>query len=296
MAEITIRRTGEFLRKAFEFLFDKSDGAQAKEVLEHIAETTELTEYEKGYYESSPTNPRFHKIIRFATIGCVKAGWLVKEKGIWYLTDDGKKAYRQYTDPEKFYREAVRLYREWKKSLPEEDSETDSVEEEAESVTFTFEEAEEMSWEQIQQFIQGMNPYEFQDLVAELLKAIGYHISWIAPPGMDQGIDIIAYSDPLGTKAPRIKVQVKRVLNPISVEGLRAFMSVLGNDDVGIYVSSGGFTKNAKDEARNQESRKITLIDLQRFFDLWVESYNNLSQDARQKFPLKPIYFLAPDE
>jgi uncharacterized protein with gpF-like domain len=55
-----------------------------------------------------------------------------------------------------------------------------------------------------------MPPYEFQELVADLLRAMGYHVAWIADAGKDGGIDIVAYNDPLGTRLPRIKVQVKR--------------------------------------------------------------------------------------
>jgi len=44
-------------------------------------------------------------------------------------------------------------------------------------------EAEEKSWEQIQQYLQQIKPYEFQELVADLLRAMGYHVSWVAPPG-----------------------------------------------------------------------------------------------------------------
>jgi restriction system protein len=73
-------------------------------------------------------------------------------------------------------------------------------------------------------------------------------------------------------------------------------MSVLGTDDLGLFVSSGGFTSDAKDEARTQERRKVTLLDLENIFDLWVEHFEKLSQEARQKLPLKPIYFLAPSE
>jgi len=50
------------------------------------------------------------------------------------------------------------------------------------------------------------------------------------------------------------------------------------------------------EEARSQESRKVTLLDLQAVYDLWVEHYDELSQDARRRLPLKPIYFLAPGE
>ena len=141
-----------------------------------------------------------------------------------------------------------------------------------------------------------MNPYDFQELVADLLRVMGYHVSWIAPPGKDRGVDIIAHTDPLGTSTPRIKVQVKRREESTKVDGLRSFLSVLGADDVGIFVSTGGFTSDAMEEARSQERRKVTLLDLQSVFDLWIEHYDELTQDARRRLPLKPIYFLAPEE
>jgi restriction system protein len=72
-------------------------------------------------------------------------------------------------------------------------------------------------------------------------------------------------------------------------------MALLGDDDVGIFVSVGGFTKDAADEARTQEKRKVTLIDLEELFDLWVRYYARLGDDARRRLPLRPIHFLAPE-
>ena len=297
MAEITRKRSGELVRVMFELLLDKPDGLPAQEVLDHIANTMQLTDYEKGFYASDANNPRYEKIVRFATVDLVKAGWMIKSKGIWSLTEEGRKAYQKYPDPEKFYREAVRLYHEWKRSRPKKaEPEAESIEAIAETKAFTYDEAEEKAWDQIQSYLRAMNPYDFQELVAGLLRAMSYHVAWISPPGKDRGVDIIAYTDPLGTKNPRIKVQVKRRDQPVNVEGLRAFMSVLGSDDVGLFVSASGFTSDALEEARTQERRKVTLLDLQSLFDLWVEHYDRLTQDARQRFPLKPIYFLAPEE
>lgn len=295
MADITRRRTGEFLRIIFDLLWDKTEGLPAKEILDSIPNSIQLTEYEKGYYPSTPNSPRYEKIIRFATIDLVKAGWLVKSKGRWFITEEGRQAYKKYKDPEDFYKEAVRLYQDWKRSRPKKEGLV-TDEEEIQKISLTVEEAEEQAWEQIKQYLQNMKPYEFQELVADLLRAMGYHVSWVAPPGKDRGIDIIAYTDPLGASVPRIKVQVKHRDQPTSVEGLRAFMSVLGTDDLGLFVSSGGFTSDARDEARTQERRKVTLLDLENLFDLWVEHYEKLSQEARQRFPLKPIHFLAPIE
>jgi len=297
MAEITRQRTGQFLRVIFKLLTDKPDGLQAKDILAEIPKIIPLTEYESGYYSSTPNSTRFEKIVRFATIDLVKAGWLVKNKGRWFITEEGKQAYNKIKDPEEFYKEAVRLYREWKKARPQENVlDVDDEEPDNSKVAVTVEEAEELAWEQVRQYLQNMNAYEFQDLVADLLRAMNYHVAWIAPPGKDRGIDIIAYTDPLGASVPRIKVQVKHRDQSTSVEGLRAFMSVLGTDDLGLFVASGGFTSDAKEEARTQERRKITLIDLENLFDLWVEHYPKLTQEARQRLPLKSIYFLAPAE
>jgi len=59
----------------------------------------------------------------------------------------------------------------------------------------TIEEVEDLAREQIQAILEAINPYGFQDLVADLLIAMGYYIYWVAPPGKDGGIDIIAYWD-----------------------------------------------------------------------------------------------------
>ncbi len=291
MGNINQRRSGEFLREVCKFIYDKPEGIQAKEILDHIAEVIPLTDYEKGSYSSVPNDLRYTKIIRFATIGLVKAGWMLKNKGYWILTDLGKDAFNKYKDPEEFYKEADRLYQEWAKSRPKviDDQEITDV---TVSDIFEIEQAEENAWKQIENFLLSMNPYDFQNLVADLLKAMDYHVVWVSPPGKDKGIDIIAYNDPLGTKNPRIKVQVKHRENPTAVDGLRSFMATLGSTDVGIFVSSGGFTSDAKDTARTQETRKITLIDLKQLYDLWIQFYGSLSQDARQRFPLRSVFFL----
>ncbi|MBL8823539.1 MAG: Mrr restriction system protein [Planctomycetia bacterium] len=256
----------------------------------------QLTEYEQGAYESGQS--RFEQIVRFATVDCVKAGWLLKHKGLWSITEEGKKAYTLYPDPETLYREAVKLYKKWKASQPGAEPTTEPETDDASSAktaSITFEQAEEQAWQEIEQYLREMNPYDFQDLVASLLRAMGYHVSWVSPPGKDGGIDIVAWSDPLGTRPPRIKVQVKRVGNNVNVDGLRSFMALLGDDDVGLFVTTAGFTRDAEEEARTQEKRKITLVDLEKLFDLWVEYYHKLDDDARRRFPLRPIHFLAPE-
>ena len=76
MAEITRRRTGELLRELFNILMAEPDGVQASAALQALAARITLTPYEADSFESG--GRRFEKIVRFATVDCVKAGWLVK--------------------------------------------------------------------------------------------------------------------------------------------------------------------------------------------------------------------------
>jgi len=57
-----------------------------------------------------------------------------------------------------------------------------------------------------------------------------------------------------------MKVQAKGGSQKIDLQTLNSFLAVVDRDDVGLYVSVGGFTKDAEDAARKQTTRKITLM------------------------------------
>ena len=282
MDEITPPRMGEFLRILFIRLWNERAGLPAADLLVQIPQSTPLSEFEKGCIPDTHI-PRYERAIRLATIPLEKTGWLVKSKGRWYLTDEGKQACSGFPSAEAFYQEAARLFDEWRHSR--------SI------LALVTEEAEEKAWEQIRGYLQEMKPYEFQTLVGELLVAMGYYMTWAAPPGKDRGfVSFIVHTDSLGLSLPRIKVHVLHTGQLVLLEGLKAFMSVLAADDAGIFVSSGGFSTNVIEEVQTQKNNRITLIDLEAFFDLWVEYYEKLAPEARARFPLKPIHFLSPVE
>ena len=226
MAEITLRRRGELVRGVFQLLLKEPEGLAAKDLLSRLERVVPPTEFERSTYPNHPGVQRFEKIVRFSTIKAVKAGWLVKDKGLWSLTEEGIDAYEKFQSPEDFEKEAARLYRTWEAGRPDEPDEDEQADP---GPTATLEEAEEAAWAEIDEFLNRISPYDFQALFAGLLRGMGYHVSWISPPGPDRGIDIIAYLDPLGLKGPRIKAQVKRRGDRVNVDGLRSFMSLLSD-------------------------------------------------------------------
>lgn len=300
MAHLTRKRRGELLKGVFAVLRRSPDGLQARDVLATLEQIVPPTRYEQDFYPSGVR--RFEKVVRFQTVNAVKAGWMTKDKGLWTATEEGLAADAAHADPAEFMEQAEALYAAWARrqapkpsaAAPEIVGVADDVEADEEDISsITLETAIETAFGEITDYLGAMPPYDFQKLVAGLLRGMGYHVSWDAPPGPDGGVDVIAFRDPLGTEDPRIKVQVKREPSrKTDVVGLRAFMSVLSHGDVGVFVSLGGFTSAATAEARNSETRRITLVDTSDLFDLWVAHYAQIPEGARRLLPLKPVYYL----
>ncbi len=290
MAEYTQRRYGELSRAVLEILEQAPDGLSAADTLERVARQVPPTPFEEGDWPNFPGVRRYEKVVRFATIAPVKAGWLTKSAGTWTVTPAGRQALATHSDPANFYREAFRLYNEWKKGRPEglSPAEMDIPTESAVSL----DEAREAAWADVKTHLATLPPYDFQELVAALLRAMDYHVAWIAPPGADGGMDILAFGDPLGAVGPRIKVQVKRQEARIGTEGLHSFKGILGQDDIGIFVCTGGFSGPAEAEARRETTRRLTLIDLEGLYRLWIEHQGKVPEQHRRLLPLTPVYYL----
>jgi restriction system protein len=165
MAEITRRRQGEMLQGIVTILRDNPDGLSAQEALSRLEHRLSLTPYEQGTYDSG--GRRFEKIARFSTVGAVKAGWMLKQKGRWMVTEEGRLALTGFPDPEALFRRADALYKSWRQSQPvdEADFEAEDGEDAGDAATVKLEEAIESAWGEVEQFIRSMNPYDFQDLV-----------------------------------------------------------------------------------------------------------------------------------
>jgi restriction system protein len=281
MAEITLKRTAEFLRVVIDMLWSKPDGLPAGEIFQKIRIVLPLMGDELDYLPSTNI-PRYEQLTRQAVDPLVEAGWFIKNKERWYLTDDGRAACKTFRNAEEFYKAALQAYGN-KRQLRD-------------ALNVIAEEAQERAWVQVWRYLQETNPLEFKHMVADLLQALGYHVDWIAPPGKNRGlIDMIAYAGALAGDGPRIKVHVRHTGQQATVEGFKSFLAVLAAGDAGIFVSSGGFTDQVREEVRVQGMRNIRLIAIAEFFDLWVEHYEQLSHEARRRFPLKAVYFVAPE-
>lgn len=297
MAKDKLSRSRELAAKvifaALQILNEKGGQAPGREVISEVEKRVTLDDWAKATYEKSGY-VRWQSILHFFSIDCIKAGYLVKKKGVWYLTPEGENALK--LGEVGLLNAATAAYRNWKnENQPIEAVEDQDVSDEGQQgQEATIHEIEQLAIEGLKKQINHKNPYEFQELVAALLRGMSYYTPFVAPKGKDGGIDVIAYRDPLGTVTPRIKVQIKHREASASVQEIRQLMGLLQKDgDVGMFVSSGGFTPDAKTTARSSHVH-VELVDLDRFITLWQEFYPKLADEDKALLPLMPIYFYAP--
>ena len=88
MAEITRRRTGEFLRKLFGLLVADSSGVKASTLVEAVGNAFTLTEYEKGLYPSG--GQRFKKFYDSQPLTALRLAGLRRTKACGSLLKPGR--------------------------------------------------------------------------------------------------------------------------------------------------------------------------------------------------------------
>jgi restriction system protein len=281
---------------AFILLKDAGGELPAKEIINQIPGKVELTDWEKERYEKTGYI-RWQSILHFYTIDCSKAGYLRKQKGIWYLTEEGEQA--MSLGAVGLLKAATEKYRKWdkkRKACNDIEAEKPEISDEKFQQA-TIEQLEENAIDGIKEYLKSRNPYEFQDMVAALLRAMGYYTPFISPKGRDGGIDIVAFQDPLGANKPRIKVQVKhKPDSSVPVDEIRGLLGLLNKDgDIGLFVTSGRFTADSERFARDSHIH-VKLIDGETFIGLWKDFYTKLLDEEKNQLPLQPIFFLGTNE
>ncbi|MFJ2333869.1 MULTISPECIES: restriction endonuclease [Pseudomonas] len=161
---------------------------------------------------------------------------------------------------------------------------------EAEVVDDPLKGVQEIAFERIKDQINSLDWSEMQDLVAGILRAMGYK-TLVSPAGADRGKDIIASPDGFGFEPPRIVVEVKHRNARMGSSEIRSFLGGRHKDDRGLYVSTGGFTKDAlyEGERANVHLTMWTLDELARTL---MAHYPMTDPETKRLVPL--TYFYIP--
>jgi len=163
-------------------------------------------------------------------------------------------------------------------------------EEDESQVNLLFKEMQGRATEFIKDKISKLEWDDLQELVAGLLRAMGYKTR-ISPSGADRGKDIVASPDGFGLSNPRIVVEVKhRTATAMGSQEIRSFLGGRHKDDKGLYVSTGGFSKEARYEAE-RASIPVALMDLDELVSAILEHYEKLDEDTKRLIPMRKVYW-----
>lgn len=271
---------------AMQILQKEGGSCRLSDLRSHLSECCDFSSWEK---ETVNGSVRWHNFLSWYSSCYVAAGFIRKQRGTWYLTDEGV-ACLSSSESAAFDLANVA----YKESSGEASAAPSGDLLPASPASLTLGEMKERADEGLRAAIASRSPYEFQDMVAALLHTMGYFTPFVAPKGKDGGVDVMAFHDPLGASVPRVKVQVKHTpSSSVSVEVVRQLVGLLNRDgDAGLVVTSGLFTSEAHRAAR-ESHRSVRLIDGDEFVDLWIRYYFKMSEEDKELLRITPVYFVS---
>ena len=254
-----------------------------RELIEKLAQEFELTEENRRELLPSGKQPLFDNRVGWANTYLKKGGLLQSEKrGFVQITNLGLQVLNN--NPSRVDAAFLRQYDSFNEFVGTngKDSE-ESNEQTVESDNQTPKEKFEKAYQQINRLLIGqltdqltkVDPYKFEELVLDLLEAIGYggnrsEAAQVTKKSADGGIDGIINEDRLGLD--KIYIQAKRYNNTVPVKEVRDFAGAMlaYNARKGVFITISDFPSSAKDFA-DKIDRTLILIDGKRLAELMIE-------------------------
>ena len=273
---------------AMQVLDELGGSSRVADLRSAIASRCDLSEWER---DASGGSPRWFTFLSFYSTCYAVGGFVRKQRGTWHLTDEGKAALSG--SAEDVFLAAQDAYEKSKAAeFPPQPVSGDVIP--ASSSSLSLEVVKEQADEGFRSFLASRSAYQFQDMTAALLRAMGFFTPFVAPKGRDGGVDVLAFRDPLGTSTPRVKVQVKHTpTSSVSVEVVRQLVGLLNRPgDSGLVVTSGLFTSEAHRAARESHVG-VRLIDGDEFISLWIAYYDKMPEEDKDLMRISPVFFVS---
>ena len=128
---------------------------------------------------------------------------------------------------------------------------------------------EDEAWkERLSQLLMEINPYAFERLAQRLLRECGFEQVTVTKKTGDGGIDGTGRLKINGIFSFNVAFQCKRYSGTVGAPDIRDFRGSLStNIEKGIFITTGRFTQQAKEEASAPGKQQIDLIDGEDFME-----------------------------
>jgi len=286
---------------ALEF-FSDGQPHTTKEIFRVLAEKFQLSEAEKAELLPSGTQPRWHNRANWACYDLYRAGLLERpKKGVYVITELGKRVAAE--KPQKIDREYLMRFPQFAKWISETDNSSAAKSATASPPTSTPSQTPNEAMEtahktlhaqlelEILELVGKMDPVRFEQLVLELLLAMGYGGSREEAAKMtklshDEGIDGVINEDRLGLDV--IYVQAKRWQNTVGRKEIQSFVGALAGQQAhkGIFITTSDFAETARNYAKSIP-QKVILVNGNRLAELMIE--HNIGVSLAHSYQVKRV-------
>lgn len=122
------------------------------------------------------------------------------------------------------------------------------------------------------EILQNMDPYGFERLAQRVLRECGFSQVEVTKKSGDGGIDGTGKLKINGIFSFNVAFQCKRYSGQVGAPAVRDFRGSLTTDiEKGVLITTGMFSKAARDEASNPGKQQIDLIDGEEFINKIAE-------------------------
>ncbi len=145
--------------------------------------------------------------------------------------------------------------------------------------------------------LSTMHPYRFEQLVRELLEAMGYEDVTVTKQSGDKGVDVVATVQ-FGITTVTEVVQVKRQKGSIGRPVLDQLRGALPYHKAirGTLITLGSFSKGCAEAALFPGAAPVGLINGEKLLELLVEHEIGIQKRPATLYELDESYFEAPIE
>ena len=262
----------QYFQPVIDGLRDLGSSAKPREVYMWIAEQLSVPKEEiEGTTKGGQS--KFENKVGWARFYLAKGGFIdTEQRGVWVLTEKGRSANLTHDDAYDLFRTIHDGFR--REGGEPGEGETDQTVDEADASapdekTYLNQDAIQ---EELVRILRGVTDKGFEELSARLLRHIGFENLKVTGKTGDHGIDGEGFL--LINRFVRIKVmfQCKRYTGTVQVKEIRDFRGAIqGRAERGIFLTTGTFTKAAREEAARENATAIELVDIDRLLELLIE-------------------------
>ena len=272
-------------RPALQLLSELAELTKIGDVFDKLAPRFDLTKEDLSEMLPSGTQRRWHNRVNWACYDLYRCGALDRPlKGQYVINEEGVKILSE--GPEVLTRNYLRQRSEaFDKFLTSSQKKKGgatvvrpvivSDETPEEQIDGAISTLDDTLRSELLDTMASMDPYKFEQLVVDLLFAMGYggsreEAATVTKKSNDEGIDGIINEDRLGLDV--IYIQAKRYQATIGRKEIQSFVGALAGKQAnkGVFITTSDFKKTATEYAKTV-TQKVILINGSRLADLMIE-------------------------